>query len=101
MGGKEAAAVSSGAVTLGEIADRLPTLEVACDRCGRHGRLAVRRLIEQYGTGAKLPDLRAALAGDCPRVGAASIYEQCRVGYPQLVALGQNSTLPSPAGEAG
>jgi hypothetical protein len=72
-----AKAVSSGgAVTLGEIAGRLPMLDVACARC------------ERRGAGAKLPDLRTVLASDCPRVGAASIYERCGVHYPQLsVAL--------------
>jgi hypothetical protein len=32
---------SSDAVTLGEIADRLAMLEVACSRCERRGRLSV------------------------------------------------------------
>jgi len=27
-----------GATTLGEVAKRTAVLEVACDRCGRHGR---------------------------------------------------------------
>jgi hypothetical protein len=46
---------SSGAITLGEIADRLPMLEVACSRCERHGRLRVARLIERYGENAAHP----------------------------------------------
>ena len=75
---------SSGAVTLGELADRLPMLEVSCSRCGRYGRLRVARLIERHGENAKLPALRETLAGDCPRVGATSIYERCGVTYPQL-----------------
>ena len=32
---------SSGAVTLGDIADRLPMLEVSCSRCGRCSRLRI------------------------------------------------------------
>jgi hypothetical protein len=76
---------TSGAITLGEIAGRLPMLEVACARCGRRGRLSVAKLIERHGAGAKLPDLRTVLASDCPRVGATSIYERCGVLYPQLV----------------
>jgi hypothetical protein len=38
---------SSDAVTLGEIADRLAMLEVACSRCERRGRLSVAKLIER------------------------------------------------------
>jgi hypothetical protein len=76
--------MSSGPVTLGDIADKITMLEVACSRCGRFGRLRVSRLIEQHGADAKLPALREILAGDCPRVGATSIYERCGVRYPQL-----------------
>ena len=76
---------NSGAVTLGEIAGRLPMLEVACSRCGRHGRLSVAKLIERHAPDAKLPALREILAGDCPRVNATSIYDRCGAHYPQLV----------------
>ena len=83
-----AATVSSGAVTLGEIAGRLHMLEVACSRCDRRGRLNVARLIEQHGADAKLPEPRAVLAVDCPHRGAtAAVYERCAVHYPQLAAL--------------
>jgi len=68
---------SSGAVTLGEIAGRLLMLEVACSHCERHGRLDVAKLIERHGADTRLPDLRVNLAGDCPRIGAASIDERC------------------------
>jgi hypothetical protein len=78
--------MSSGAVTLNDIAD-LGMLEVACSRCGRHGRLRVPRLIREHGAKAKLPDLREVLAGNCPRVGAVSVYERCGVHYPQLASV--------------
>jgi hypothetical protein len=64
--------MSGGAVTLGEVAGRLAMLEIACSRCERRGRLSVARLIEQHGADAQLPDLRAVLAGDCPRVASVS-----------------------------
>jgi hypothetical protein len=67
---------------LGEIA--MPILEIACSRCERRGRLSVARLIARYGVEGKLPDLQEVLAGDCPRVGATSIYERCGVHYPTL-----------------
>jgi hypothetical protein len=59
-------------------------LEVGCARCERYGRVRIDRLMERYGRDSKLPDLRDILAGDCPRVGATSIYDRCRVRYPQL-----------------
>jgi len=46
------------------------------------------RLIEQYGAGKGLPDLRTILAGDCPRAGSVSINDRCGVHYPQLIHLG-------------
>jgi hypothetical protein len=77
---------SSGAVTLGDIADWLPMLEVACSRCERRGWLSVAKLIERHGADAQPTNLRTVLAGDCPRIGGA-IYEQCGMHYPQLVRL--------------
>lgn len=79
--------MSSGAVTLGDIAGRLTMLDVACSRCERRGRLSVARLIEQHGADTGLPELRGILAGDCPRAGAVSTYEQCKVSFPQLSRL--------------
>jgi hypothetical protein len=76
--------MSSGAVTLGEIAGRLAMLEVACDRCERRGRLRVARLIEQHGADARLPDLPHVLAGDCPRWRPCRSTTRCGVHYPQL-----------------
>ena len=58
---------SSGAVTLGGIADRINMLEVACSKCERRGRLSVARLIERHDADAQLTNLRTVLAGDCPR----------------------------------
>ena len=73
--------MSSGAVTLGDIARRLPMLEVACSRCERHGRLSVAKLVEQHGGEARLPDLRLVLAGDCPHAASVSINDRCGVHF--------------------
>ena len=84
---------SGGAVTLAELAGRLPMLEVACSRCERRGRLNVAKLIERHGPDTRLPDLLVILAGDCPRTHALSVHERCGVNYPQLLAALGNGKL--------
>ena len=49
-----------GSLTLSDI--REPTLAIACERCGRHGRYNVARLIAAQGADAKLTDLLVTLA---------------------------------------
>jgi hypothetical protein len=64
-----------GALTLSDI--RGPTLTIACERCGRHGRYNVRRLIATHGADAKLPALLATLA-NCEKARLASVYDRCK-----------------------
>jgi hypothetical protein len=42
-------------------------LVVACNRCGRQGRLSMARLIAQHGI-EDYGDLRKLIAHDCPRM---------------------------------
>jgi hypothetical protein len=74
---------SKGAVTLGDIVGRVRMLEIACRHCKRHGWLSVARLITEHGADITLPYLRERLAGDCPRLHSASIYERCGAYFPQ------------------
>ena len=46
---------------------RVPVLSVVCVPCGRRERYDVERLMRQYGWDAKLTDLLAELAADCPK----------------------------------
>jgi len=55
-----------GAITLGDLAGKVTTLEIACRRCDRRGRLSVARLIEQHGD-MRLPELCHALAAIAQR----------------------------------
>ena len=41
-----------GAIIFGDLIGKLEVLHVACDKCGRKGRYAVARLIEQRGRDA-------------------------------------------------
>lgn len=77
----------SGAITLGEVADRLAWLEVACRRCPRRGRLATARLVAAHGRPMAMPALRRVVAGDCPAWQAVSVVDLCGVLFPQLPAV--------------
>ena len=74
---------SKGAVTLGDIVGRVRMLEIACRHCERHGWLSVLGLVQEHGADLTLPYLRERLAGDCPRLRSASIYERCGAYFPQ------------------
>jgi hypothetical protein len=47
-----------GAIIFGDLVGKLDVLVVECEKCGRSGRYAVRRLIEQRGREAKIVDWR-------------------------------------------
>jgi hypothetical protein len=64
----------AGSITLADVADRTPTLAVACDRCDR---------AERY----KLATLIALLSGDCPKRGSSNLYARCGINCPELPAL--------------
>ena len=75
--------VTTGAVTLGQIAGRFSKLEIACEKCGRNSRYSIPKLIGQHGADYGLPDLAITLSADCPRRGALT-YDRCRVHFPQF-----------------
>jgi hypothetical protein len=60
--------MSSGVVTLGQLAARLSVLDVACNRCERRGRLRTGTLLARHGPALPVPALRGVLAADCPRL---------------------------------
>ena len=79
--------VPPGFVTLGQVAARLPTLEVACNRCDRRGRLHTRPLVQRHGPGLPMPELRHMVAEDCPRMRAGLIHDPCGVHFPGLAGI--------------
>jgi hypothetical protein len=54
------------------------TVEIECDKCGRHGRLRTARLLAEYGPHIKLPDLLGEIA-HCPNWD--NMNEGCRAAY--------------------
>jgi hypothetical protein len=67
-----------GSLILSDI--REPTLAIACERCGRHGRYNVARLIAVHGADAKLTDLLVRLA-NCEKARSVSVHDQCKAKF--------------------
>jgi len=67
-----------GSLTLSDI--REPTLTIVCERCGRHGRYNVARLIAAHGADAKLTELLVTLA-NCEKARSLSIYDRCKAKF--------------------
>jgi hypothetical protein len=73
-----------GAITFGDLVVKLDVLRVACDKCGRKGRYAVARLIEQHGRDGKLIDWLGEITADCPKKQAGNMSDQCAARCPEL-----------------
>jgi hypothetical protein len=69
-----------GALVLSDL--RQPPLMIACEPCGRRGRLSVAKLMQQHND-AKLTDLLQTLA-DCRKARSASIHDRCKAVYEGL-----------------
>lgn len=75
----------NGAWLLSDVAAAgLKQMDVACKKCDRRGRVSVPRLLAEHGPDMPLPDLPQRLATGCPRVNAASLYDQCGAWFPNL-----------------
>jgi hypothetical protein len=70
--------------TFGDLVGKLDVLLVDCPKCGRAGRYAVRRLIEERGRDAKLIDWKDEITADCPRRIRPNISDQCGACCPDL-----------------
>lgn len=46
-----------------------------------------RTRLAEHGTELPLPELPELMAGDCPKHRSVSIYDKCRVHFPQLPRL--------------
>jgi hypothetical protein len=71
------------AYTLGEIADRIETLEVRCGRCDRAGRYSTARLVAEHGADADSAAWARGLVADCPKH-EGNWYERCDPHCPAL-----------------
>jgi hypothetical protein len=76
--------VATGYITLGELARFRTAVNVACNRCERRGRLGVARLIALNGSHMPVPELRRAIAADCPLMQANKRHDRCGIHFPGL-----------------
>ncbi len=77
----------TGVILLGQVAQRLPHLDVDCGRCERHGRLSLDRLLAEHGPDMPMPAVGRILAADCPRMIEQRGFDVCGVRFPGLVAV--------------
>ncbi len=59
-------------------------IELACEKCDRHGKLRKARLIQEHGPDIGVARLRETLIKDCPHVG--DWHHPCRAYYVGLNA---------------
>lgn len=74
--------MSSGAVLLRDFPGDV--VELRCTKCERHGRYSKASLIAEHGGEIGLPDLRAKLAADCPKMQTRVGGNPCSSYYPAL-----------------
>ena len=74
-----------GAITFSVLIAKLRVLRVDCDRCGRHGRYLVDKLVYDHGADAKLTEWFSKLSKDCPQKAAV---RACEAVMPDLQGLG-------------
>jgi hypothetical protein len=89
------AALDTGEITCIPALDdiREPKLAIACERCGRHGRYSVARLIAVHGADAKLTDLPVTRANARRPVPSASTTNAKRSSRALLSELNPSEVM--------
>jgi hypothetical protein len=78
----------AGAIALGQLADKIATLEIACHKCG-YGRHGVQNLIAIYGVEIGMPEAQGqARQGDARGWKTRATKIACHAHIPQLSERG-------------
>jgi len=77
-----------GAITFSDLVGKLKVLRVDCDRCGRHGRYLVDKLVYDFGPDAKLTEWFRRLIKDCPQRNQDGVVRVCDAVMSDLRGLG-------------
>lgn len=88
--------MTEGALTLGQVADRILMLDVVCNQCERRGCLSTARQVERHGRRVTMPTLLDLLARDCERRKSGSMYRVCGAHFPQLSVMFRDSDSGEP-----
>jgi hypothetical protein len=75
---------AGGSILLGDVAQHLASVDLACNFCPRRGKASVARLMGEHGPHMPIPTVLRLLSGDCPRRLAGRIAEPCGVHMPEL-----------------
>ena len=73
-----------GAITFGDLSDKLTVLNVSCTKCSRQGRYILARLVKAHGHSAKVIDWLDVITADCPKKSARNTNDQCGARCPDL-----------------
>jgi hypothetical protein len=78
-----------GAILLGDWIGKADSIEFACNRCSRTGRLTVVGLLDRFGADAPMTEVLAALSADCPRRlnPSQALTDLCGIHTPQASRL--------------
>jgi hypothetical protein len=79
--------MSSGSMTLAQVAERVAAISIACSRCDRAGRYNLGALIAQHGPYFGIPLLLEIFSADCPKRESRSAYDLCGIHAPELSGL--------------
>jgi hypothetical protein len=71
-------------ITFSDLEGQLDVLRVDCDRCSRHGRYPVSKLIKDHGGDAKLGEWFSKLTKDCPQKNQSGVARACDAVMPDL-----------------
>jgi len=79
--------LTGNSITVGQAAERIRMLDVACSRCERRGRLSMSRLLLERGPDAPISHAWRGLNHDCPKRNAQGAGESCSLHAPILSKL--------------
>ena len=79
--------MTANAITVGQVAERVRTLDVHCFRCERARRLSMSRLLLEFGADAPIGSAWRGLNTDCPRREMPAAGEGCALHAPILAKL--------------